>query len=513
MPETRPHGLSLHGPARKLPLATSPDPAEGLYRRFLRAALWCTLTLGATFGAWNLLFIHLSLGEVPPSHQWVHGTFQILGFIQLFIFGVALQVVPRFLGTRLAHPRLAKALLPLVLAALLLRGYGALEDRVPMALEATALAALLELAAALGFARVVRATSRSSSAPREPFHTFLALGAGGWIVSALLLCAGAVQAAVEHDVASAAAWNEAFYLCALFGGALPFVQGVLLRAGPLLLGMAKDASRAPAVMALLGACGTMLCILGAAPVGPGVRFLDAGLICVSASVLLTARLRVAEGAPGDRTAVIVHTALAFSAVFAVLASLYGGLDLVTGSAPRLLFDAARHAFGLGFLTLMIFGMAGRIVPAFAGRDLRWPRLRAWGALLIAAGAALRMTQALAGLTGWEWPLLVSGPSGAVAAGGVALASASILGTLRAARPPPPADPASIGPHTNVGALLDACPAALEILLAAGFTPLANPIARRTLARTVTLRQACGLLRIPPEPLIGRLRERCGSKPP
>ena len=105
MPEIRSHGVSLHGPARKLPLLTSPDPAEGIYRRFLRASLWCTLTLGATFGAWNLLFIHLSLGEVPPSHQWVHASFQILGFIQLFIFGVALQVVPRFLGTRLAHPR------------------------------------------------------------------------------------------------------------------------------------------------------------------------------------------------------------------------------------------------------------------------------------------------------------------------------------------------------------------------------------------------------------------------
>jgi hypothetical protein len=276
--------------------------------------------------------------------------------------------------------------------------------------------------------------------------------------------------------------------------------------------MAKDVSRAPAAMALLGACGTALCVLGAAPLGLGTRFLDAGLFCVSASVLLTARLRVAEGAVGDRTAAIVRTALIFSAVFAVLASLYGALDLAKGAAPRLLFDAARHAFGLGFLTVMIFGMAGRIVPAFAGRDLRWPRLRFWGAVLIAAGAALRMTQALAALTGWEWPLFVSEPSGAVAAAGVALASASVLGTLRAPRPAASADPGSIGLHTNVGALLDSCPAALEILIAAGFTPLASPIARRTLARTVTLGQACGLLHIQPEPLVRRLRESCGPKP-
>jgi hypothetical protein len=432
LPEIRSHGVSLHGPARKLPLSTSPDPAAGLYRRFLRASLWCALTLGATFGAWNLLFIHLSLGEVPPSHQWVHATFQILGFIQLFIFGVAVQVVPRFLGTRLAHPRLAKAILPLVIAALLLRGYGALELRVPAALETTAAAALLELLATLCFARVVWATWRSSSAARDPFQRFLAVGTAGWLASALVLCAGALQAIGEKDVASAASWNEAFYLCALFGGALPFVQAVLMRAGPLLLGMPKDVSRTPAAMALLAGGGAFLCVLGTAPLGLDARFLDAGLLCVAASALLTARLRVAEGGAGDATAAIVRTALIFSAVFAALASLYAALDLATGSPPGLLFDAARHAFGLGFLTLMIFGMAGRIVPAFAGRDLGWPRLRSWGAFLIALGAALRLTQVLAALTGWEWPLFVSGPSGVVAAAGVVLASASILKTLRPA---------------------------------------------------------------------------------
>src|SRR5437867_597323 len=35
---------------------------DGLYRRFVIAALVCTLTLGATFGAYNLLAIQLALG-------------------------------------------------------------------------------------------------------------------------------------------------------------------------------------------------------------------------------------------------------------------------------------------------------------------------------------------------------------------------------------------------------------------------------------------------------------------
>ncbi len=504
MPQSRPP-LSLHGPSRKSPPAPVRDPAQGLYRPYLRAALLCTLTLGATFGAFNLLFIHLALGEIPPSHQSVHGTFQVLGFIQLFVFGIALQMVPRFAGVPLAHPRIAKAPLACVLAAVVLRGYGAFTSLsgAPVALAG---GAVLDLAGTAAFAVALFATFRSSTAERDAFQVSVALGTAGFIAAALLLCTGAARAFLERDAAEAGSWNEAFYLCALFGGALPFVQGVLRRAGPVLLGEAKPPSPAP--IALLGASGTALCVLGASPGGPGARLLDAGLLCVAASVLLTSRLRVAEGGPREGTAAIVRAALGFGVVFAALAALYAVLDLARGPAPRLLFDAARHAFGLGFLTVLIFGMAGRIVPAFAGRELRWPALRFWGAMLIAGGAALRMVQTVAALTGREWPLFVSGPSGLIAATGVALASASILGTLRAA--PPPSGTEAIGPHTNVGALLDACPAALGILLAAGFRPLANPIARRTLAHTITLGQACSLLGIDADPLIVRLRESCGA---
>ena len=427
--------IPLHGPARRPPLAPRRDPAEGLYRRYLRAALFCTLTLGTSFGAFNLLSIHLSLGEIPPAHQWLHGTFQIAGFIQLFIFGVALQMVPRFVGVPLAHPAVAKAPLALVLVAIVLRSIAAFH--VPGALAALVASAVLDLAGTLAFAAAIFGTFRSAQAKRDAFQPSIGSGIAGWIASALVLCAGAARALAERDAASATSWNEAFYLCALFGGALPFVQGVLRRAGPVLLPLAAQPSPVPS--AVLGVAGTALCVLGAAPLGFGEPWLDAGLLCVSASVALTARLRVAEGGPGDETARIVRVALGFALVFAALASLYAILDLFTGAAPRLLFDAARHAYGLGFLTVLIFGMAGRIVPAFAGHDLRLPRLRFWGAMLTAGGAGLRMVQALAALTGWEWPLFVSGPSGIVAATGVALASVSVLATLRPSRRPlPPA---------------------------------------------------------------------------
>jgi len=48
----------------------------------------------------------------------------------------------------------------------------------------------------------------------------------------------------------------------------------------------------------------------------------------------------------------------------------------------------------------------------------------------------------------------------------------------------------ISPQTKVGDVLERYPATLEIFLRHGFTPLSNPLLRKTLARAVTIEQAC-----------------------
>ncbi|MBI4615726.1 MAG: DUF1858 domain-containing protein [Planctomycetes bacterium] len=154
-------------------------------------------------------------------------------------------------------------------------------------------------------------------------------------------------------------------------------------------------------------------------------------------------------------------------------------------------------------------MAGRIVPVFRGVGLRWPRLRLWGAVLIAAGLVLREAQVVAVIRFEPWLLTVASLSGAVAAAGVLLASASILGTLRSSpREDAGAVRAEEGPVTadsNVARLLAAHPEALPILIEAGFAPLANPVLRHTLARAVTLRQACRMHGVDADLLVERIR--------
>jgi uncharacterized protein involved in response to NO len=55
-------------------------------------------------------------------------------------------------------------------------------------------------------------------------------------------------------------------------------------------------------------------------------------------------------------------------------------------------DAARHAFTIGFLTLLIVGMSFRILPVFSGKPLWSPRLAYATYGLLMLGAAMRLLQ-------------------------------------------------------------------------------------------------------------------------
>src|SRR5262245_49814476 len=135
-------------------------PADTLYRPFIYAALVCTLTLGATFGAYNLLSIQLALGPVPPPHNWVHASFQLFGFVLLFVMGVAYHALPRFLSTTLARPGAARASLWLVLLGLVLRAYGQFGALLPSTDAAYRLGAASLLAGVLAFAFTLGSTWR-----------------------------------------------------------------------------------------------------------------------------------------------------------------------------------------------------------------------------------------------------------------------------------------------------------------------------------------------------------------
>lgn len=153
-----------------------------------RASIWSTLTLGALFGAFNLLVVHGGLMKNPPSHNQTHAGFQIWGFVFLFVASTSPGAAPRFV-------------LWATLAAQALTAWGRVGDILPGAVPALIAGALLQLAAVLAWSR------------KEP----------GWLAAAALLVGGSLDALREGDPDASLRWAQAMYAVALFGAAYPWL--------------------------------------------------------------------------------------------------------------------------------------------------------------------------------------------------------------------------------------------------------------------------------------------------
>ena len=475
------------------------EPDVVLYRPFLLVALLSTLTLGATYGAVNLLTIHLGLEAWPYFNHPLHASFQLFGFVLPFILGVAVHAVPRFLGAPLGRPAWARAALPLILLGLVARGAGVFPGDRPGFLLAGALALL----AGVGAAAVALFSTRRQPGQRRPFLPWIAAGTAWWAASAAVLAAGAAVAIARGAPEEATYFHEAAYTCALLGGAVGWIVGMLFRLGPAFLYLTPPVGRAgTALFALfqlsVGTAVAGVLLRDVLDLGAGEWVFSFGLLGAGGLLAWYAhRAGIFRRSSSPRPTGDVgleramRLAFGFALAFAALVALHLSLELSTGSS-RLVLDAARHALGQGFVGLTVLAVASRVVPIFGGVELAWPRLRDPAVLAIAVGVGLRFAEVPAGL-GWAPALVVSGISGLIAAGGVgALACALLVTLLRrpksltlGARSHPAAD-------MKVAEIIARWPQALEVLVAQGFTPLANPVTRRTLARAVTLEQACRL---------------------
>lgn len=504
------------GGARPLP--------KPLYPAFLRAAIWSTLTLGATFGGANLVAMYATSYEVPTSHHQIHALFQVWGFTLLFIMGVACHATPRFFGAELVRPRLARSTFWMIAAGLVLQMYGRFDEWAPARLPALGAGAALILAGVATWACLIAATWSKAGSPRDASNPFLTMGTLWWVTAAGLLAFAAGKSILRGDVVYGNSCNEAIYGAALFGGALAWIQGMFLRSGPIFLGLRPTRRWLVKLAFFAGQAGTLGAVAGSFRPGfPfGMELQSAGILGVAVSVAaFVAGVRPFEGdgghfTDGDRGFVrVVRTAFVFSLVFALIGGAYAVGALTGRPLSRLTWDGARHAFTLGFLTLMIFGMAGRIVPIFGGVPLQWPALRTGGAMLISAGVLLRLAEVAASIHFEPWLLTVAGTSGLVAALGVILAGLSLLRTLGATPAAGPAVAAGEVPlsgESNVAALVAAHPEALPILIEAGLTPLANPVLRNTMARMVTLERGCRMHGIDVEAVLAKIRAACTHAP-
>ncbi|HYV35894.1 MAG TPA: NnrS family protein [Gemmataceae bacterium] len=509
--------------------------ADAIYRPFFKAGIVVVLTLGAVWGAYLLLRIGFtgSFTAVGLHEINAHGHAQIFGWVGLFVMGFAYQAFPRFKHTTLRQPRLAHASLWLMLAGLITRAVleplaGSMPALVPLAVAASA----LEVCAVGIFALVLFATWRGSGKPLAVYDYYVACALGWFVVQTLydsIYLAATLMAADRQALLNLVAmWQGSLREIQIHGFALLMIVGVSQRIFPHFYGMATP-SKNISIAALIVLNTALICevtgLLLTRSAGHGWAILwYGGALLLAGAVFVLVRSWHIFARPEfpDRSLKFLRTAYAWlfiSLGLLVLLPVYQRLLLPLlapdSAAAQMGFShayygAVRHAITVGFVSLMIMGVAAKVVPTLNGVDVH-TLTRLWGPfLLVNIGCSLRVTgQILTDITETAFP--ITGVSGLLEVSGLAWWGGHLWllmsGRLGGNQPPQAGALQSGQPieaSHRVGEILSLHPELLSIFLDFGFTPLKNPLARKFVAGRVTLAQACRFLDIAPAPLLAAL---------
>lgn len=398
-----------------LPLADAPPRADTIYRPFFKAGIAVTLTLGAAWGAYLLVRIALSgsFTEAGLHDVNAHGHAQIFGWVGLFVMGFAYQAFPRFKQTTLAYPRLALATLWLMLAGII--GRCVMEPSASAAAWAGTAAIVfstLEILAILLFIWNIAATWRSAGQPLALSDYYIVSSLAWFLVQAVyesVYLAATLHATGREELVSlVATWQGALRDVQIHGFALLMILGVSQRIFHHHYGLPLPSRRLNL---------TALVCLNAAIIGEvvglvmhraggsawiGVWYASVLVLAGTITVLVCKWGIFGAFTENDRTLKFLRAAfvwLLVSLAMLVLLPVHQRVLVpwlaADSEAARLhfshaYFGAIRHAITVGFISLMIIGVAARVVPTLNGIDQsRLSRL--WVPfLLLNAGCALRV---------------------------------------------------------------------------------------------------------------------------
>ncbi len=339
-------------------------------------ALATVLTLTAAFA--------ISIGPWWSATAQAHGHLQLYGWAGLFVLGVAFHFLPRLRGAPLAAPRLVPWILGTLVLGLLLRAlsqplFAATGAPIwPLLLVASG---VLECAALVGAALLLPITAIQG----PPMSTHPALkGILPFIVGAFsMLALASVVNLINMIVATTTAGqvpgpiDDLNVTLGLFGYLVPM---------------------ALAISAQSTVFGSQLALFSRILTGIGMLLI--GLVLLAFTIVfirimsIRGRLprKVAQLAPspeaaaqtykkkisGERNAYGPFVALVASAyLWAILAAallIVDGLTLLFTGAPFFALDAIRHSLAIGFITLLICGIAPRMLPGFSGKKIASPAL-------------------------------------------------------------------------------------------------------------------------------------------
>lgn len=430
--------------------------AVNMHQPFFKAGIVVALTAGAVWGAWLLLRIAVARNFTAVGIHEVnaHGHAQIFGWVGLFVMGFAYRVVPHFRGVAFPNPRVAWATLAMMLAGITLRsGAQAFLGAYPGLLYAGLIGSSLEIVAVGVFACVILGVLRRA-APGLALDYYLMAGVFWFFVqsvySAVYFHATAVAPDRDALLALVATWQGPLRDVQIHGFAMMMVLGVSQHLLPHAYGLREPSARlSKAVLVLLNVAvvGEVTGLVLMRLYGyrwTGVWYLSVILLMAGVALLVRGMGVFSRPVRRDRSFKFARTAyvwLLASLVMLVLLPVHQ-FGLLRTFAPdseaarigfsHAYYGAIRHAITVGFISLMILGVASRVAPKLKGLDLNsLPAL--WAPfVLLNTGCFLRVFfQTATDFAGVAFP--VAGVSGLLEVTAIALWGAHLWRVMSPAR--------------------------------------------------------------------------------
>ena len=371
----------------KNPSAETYTYQEGLgdyiYRRFFKAGIAVVLTVGCLWGALNLFEIatrksFLQLHLLPSIHAHAHA--MVFGWVGLFVMGFAYQSFPRFKYTTLWRPDLANLTFILMLIGILSRIGAELLQPMPVGFGLGILSAAVESAAVVIFLTIILKTARQSMEPHNPYEKFI-FGAFFWfllqtILSVVFFFAKATAASEQQLVQRIALIDGPLRDIQLLGFAALIIAGVSQRFVPAVYGLGSPRRDRQTLIfwlmngsLILDIASYVLVLTTHNPVfaiGLEVSY----VLMVVWAVLLVMQLCIfSKPTDPDRTFKFIRAAYTWLLVAMAMMPFFVVYGVLTHQYfAHSYMGAHRHAFTVGFISMMILGVSSRIVPVLAGVD-------------------------------------------------------------------------------------------------------------------------------------------------
>lgn len=374
---------------------------------YISGGLLFMLLPGTFLGVWNLVSISGRRAAESISPAWVqaHGHAQVLGWIGTFILGIGYYSIPKLRGGIKPYRVWSAWLAGFIwMSGVLLRWLANVylwhwRELLPVS-------AALELAAFFMFFRAVsrHKLQKSGKAKMEMWVLVVIAGTLGLLATLLFNLGVCIWLATNStSPALPQTLDQRFLVMAAWGFMVPFIWGFSAKWLPIFLG-----TRPPSLRLLVGSVTVyMLAIV----LGLASLFRAATALILASSLLAIYALRILATPERPAKTSGIHASFPFFVRSAyiwlgIAASL--GVWAANAANPVGIWGASRHALTVGFVSMMVFTIGQRVLPAFSGMKILFsPILMFAGLILLSFGCTLRVSGEIVAYrelldTAWTW---------------------------------------------------------------------------------------------------------------